>query len=225
MRERARAEQIVNTAVFRNWLTSPSSAKLMIYWDRCRNIADVSPLTVFCATMTKALRAQSGRFLSALWLCGRHHDRADVPSEASLGPRAMLKSLIEQLLRQYIFDMHYLSQSVDYNYLQSGDTEALLWLLECLLLQLPEMLTVFFIVDGVVLFERPQFLDETIKILGRLVHIAVGGRARCSVKLLFTSVPRTDVVIFEEGSTLSVENVPLSELVPSEERLVREMNA
>lgn len=224
-RERARAEQIVNTTYFRDWVTSPSSAKLMIYWDQCRHVANVSSLTVFCATMTKALRARSGQFLAVLWFCGRHHDRTDVQSEASLGPRAMLKSLIDQLLRQHTFDLHSLSRFVNVASLQSGNIDGLLWLLEFLRLQMPETLTLFFIIDGVVLFERPEFLDETSKILARLVRIAEDPRVKSPVKVLFASTPRTDVITFEEeSSTLSVDSIPLAELVPSEERLVREIN-
>lgn len=98
-KERVRAEQIVNATAFRHWITSPSSTKLMVYWDHCRKFANVSFLTAFCATMATALQAQSGRFLSALWFCGRHHDRAEVQSDTVLGLRAMLKSLIDQLLR------------------------------------------------------------------------------------------------------------------------------
>lgn len=158
-RERAQAEQVVNAAAFRHWITVPSSAKLMVHWDQCRQVASVSSLTALCATMAAALKAQSGPFLFALWFCGRHHDRAEVQSDAFLGPRAMLSSLIEQLLRQYMFDMPAVSRCIDVATLQrsDGDLDApgcLLTLLESLLLQLPLAVTLFFVIDGVVLYER-----------------------------------------------------------------------
>lgn len=227
-KERARAEQIVNTTAFRHWITSPSSTKLMVYWDHCRRVANMSSLAIFCATMATALQAQSGRFLSALWFCGRHHDRAEVQSEMVLGPRAILKGLIDQLLRQYAFNMHPVSRCTDFATLQSGGLDASggLTLLENLLLQVPPVLTLFFVIDGVVLFEREQFIDKTILILGRLVSFTEDPRVRCTVKVLLTSAPRADAFAFAaENLTLNVDNTPLAEFVPSEERLARELNA
>lgn len=229
-RERARAEQVVNAAAFRHWITAPSSAELMVHWDQCRQVANVSSLTVLCTTMAAALKVQSGPFLSALWFCGRHHDRAEVQSDAFLGPRAMLKSLIDQLLRQYMFDMPAVSRCIDVTTLQrsDGDLDApggLLALLKSLLLQLPPAVTLFFVIDGVVLYEREQFVNEAIVALGRLSSFTVDARVRCTVKVLWTSAPSADVFAFgDDNSKINVASIPLAELVPSEERLVRELS-
>lgn len=59
-RERARAEQVVNAAAFRHWITAPSSTKLMVHWDQCRQVANVSSLTALCATMAAALKGPVG---------------------------------------------------------------------------------------------------------------------------------------------------------------------
>lgn len=125
--------------------------------------------------------------------------------------------------------MHAVSRCIDVATLQSGGLDApggLLMLLEILLLQVPQALTLFFIIDGIVLFEREQFIDETILILDRLVSFTEDPRVRCTVKVLFTRAPRADAFAFsEENLTLNVDNIPLAELVPSEERLVRELSA
>lgn len=142
----------------------------------------------------------------------------------------MLKSLIDQLLRQYMFDMPAMSRCIDVATLQKsdGDLDAqggLLALLESLLLQLPPAVTLFFVIDGVVLYEREQFIDEAIVALGRLLSFTVDARVRCIVKVLWTSAPSADVFAFgDDNSKINVASIPLAELVPSEERLVRELS-
>lgn len=225
-KQRARAEHVVNDHAFQRWVASTSSAKLLVCWDQCSKVADVSPLTVFCATLATALRAQP-RFLSALWFCGRHHDQSEAPLEAGLGPRGMLRSLIDQLLRQWTFNTSSLCHTVSLSGLQSGDLEEQINLLEWLVLQVPESMTLFFIIDGVVFFERPnEVLEETMRILARLLRLIEDPRVRTTIKVLFTSAPGTDVISFEEEDLiLKVDSMPITESVPSEERLARELNA
>jgi len=123
-RERAQAEQTVNTQRFQSWATSTSSAKLLAHWDFSppETIADVLPLSVFCANMTQVLRAKE-RFVSTLWFCGQHID----PSEAGgrVGGRAMLTCLIDQLLRQHAFDTRSMYSDVDIAALQAHSLDVL----------------------------------------------------------------------------------------------------
>lgn len=225
-KQRARAEHAATTQIFQQWVASTASAKLLVCWDQCSEVADVSPLTVFCAAIATALRAQP-RFLSALWFCGRHHDRSDAHSEASLGPRAMLRSLLDQLLRQWTYDTSSLCHVVNLSGLQSGDVEEQIKLLEWLVLQLPDSMTLFFIIDGIVFFERTsEVLEETMRILARVLRLIEDPRVSSTIKILLTSAPGTDVISFEEeDSILNIDSIPITGSAPSEERLARELNA
>lgn len=119
-RQRAQAEQVINTAVFRRFIAAQSSRKLLIQWDvrPPRTFGGFSPLSVVCAYMAQMLRGggSSGvgqfdgkekRFIPALWFCGRQiqeHPEHHSPSghwEAGV----MLACLILQVLRQHSFDL------------------------------------------------------------------------------------------------------------------------
>lgn len=223
-KERSRAEQIVNTPLFRNWIVSASSAKLLIHWDTRppKTIAEVSPLSVFCMTLTQSLRARN-QFLSVLWFCGQHMDRNG--PDIRVGGRAMVLSLIDQLLRQYQFDTGPLHMDMDSESLQEGDVKVLTGLLTFLVRQLPPAMTVFFIIDGVVLFEREEFEEEASSIFLALIQLVADTTLMVSVKLLFTSTPGTDLVrcaFEEEDLILNVDGLP-TQVVPSEARLIREL--
>jgi hypothetical protein len=139
-RERALTEQIIATELFQNFFVSSCSAKLLVHWDaHPKIIAGVSPLSLFCVTLTQALRGKT-HFVLALFFCGLHTD----PSECGghVGARALLTSLIVQLLTQYEFDTRPLHQEVDFASLQDGGTiEALTKLLLWLLRHLPQSTT------------------------------------------------------------------------------------
>ncbi|KAL8396359.1 hypothetical protein RB596_009845 [Gaeumannomyces avenae] len=224
-RERAQAEQIVNTQPFQRWVVSASSAKLLVHWDPIlpETVAGVSPLSVFCATMTKALRAKD-RFLSATWFCGRHVDPAEAGGH--VGGRAMLASLIDQLLRQHAFDTRPMCSDVDIPALQAGGLDALAQLLGWLVRQLPETVTLFCIIDGVYLFERDELSDEALPAFLSLIHLAGDRSVPATIKVLLTSTPGTHVVrgaFEEEDLILRVSGLPQLGWAPSDERMIREL--
>ncbi|KAK4446838.1 hypothetical protein QBC34DRAFT_410940 [Podospora aff. communis PSN243] len=223
--ERVQAEQIVNTQLFQKWVVSTTSSKLLVQWDfnPPQTIAEVSPLSVFCATMTKALRTKE-RFLSVLWFCGQHID----PYEPSthIGGGAMLSSMIDQLIRQHIFDTRPMYSHVDIAALQAGRQDALIQLLSWLVRQLPEITTLFFIVDGIYLFERDEFRAEALPIFLGLIRLAEDRSVPATIKLLLTSTPGTDIVrgaFEEEDLILNVNGLPQLGWAPSDERMVREL--
>jgi hypothetical protein len=117
-RQRAQAEQVINTALFRNFIGAQSSTKLLIQWDvrPPRTFGGISPLSVVCSSMAQMLRGGSEggqfdgkeqRFIPALWFCGRQiqqhpeHHIPPGPWEAGV----MLACLILQILRQHSFDL------------------------------------------------------------------------------------------------------------------------
>lgn len=223
--QRARAEQIVSSTLFEQWAVSTGSAKLLVEWDNPRvdSIAGISPLTVFCTTMAQALRARP-RFISALWFCGRYFDRSD--AGGCIGERAMLASLIDQILRQHVFQSWDPQNDINFSLLQGAhqSIDELLKLLLWLLRRIPQTLTVFFIIDGVYLFEREEFWTDAQRIFVGILRLVIDVPA--TVKVLFASAPGTTMVrgAFEqEGLILNVDELPKLAWAPSDERMIREM--
>ncbi|OJJ42681.1 hypothetical protein ASPZODRAFT_137067 [Penicilliopsis zonata CBS 506.65] len=240
-RQRAHAEQVVNTQQFQDWIVSPYSAKLLVHWDfqlpEC--IAGISPLSVLCTTLSQALGAQE-RFLSAVFFCGRHVETAreqealdedsdgsrsssSSSSRSSSGGRSLLNSLILQLLDQQAFDTRSLSQQVAMSVVQQGQLDELIHLLVCMVRQVPETTTLFCIVDGVAFFERTEFQDESLRVLSALLALVHDQAVSATVKVLFTSSPGTEIVraAFEpEDLLLDVSGLPGGGEL-GEERLLR----
>ncbi|KAH8810790.1 hypothetical protein F5884DRAFT_875629 [Xylogone sp. PMI_703] len=223
--QRTQAEQIINTALFQSWIMSTSSAKLLVHWDvpLPKTIAGISPLSVFCTSMARALRAKD-RFLSALWFCGRHIDVDE--AGAYVGAGAMLASLIDQLLRQYAFDTQLLHREINIESVQRGQLEELIRLLEWLVRRLPQSLTLFFIVDGIFLFERDEFSSEAFQVFPTLLRLASDPSVSTTIKVLFTSTPGTEIVRIafeEENLILNINGLPRLGWAPNEERMTREL--
>jgi hypothetical protein len=226
-RQKAHVEQIVSSALFQKWIVLTNSAKLLVQWDtdRSDSTAGTSPLTIFCTTMAQVLRARD-RFISVLWFCGHHYDRSDGGN--CVGGYAMLASLVDQILRQHAFYTEGLHHEINFNLLKGGQfLEELLRLLGWLMRQLPRALTVFFILDGVYLFEREDFwLDAQSVFLG-ILRLVNDTSVSATVKVLFTSSPRTTTVrgaFEEEGLILDVDELPKLGWASSDERIIREMD-
>lgn len=224
-KQRARAEQIVSSTLFEQWAVSTTSAKLLVEWDssQVKSIAGITPLTVFCTTMAQALRTRP-RFISALWFCGRHFDRSD--AGGCIGERAMLVSFIDQILRQHVFHPWDPQNEINLHLLQGAhqSIDELLKLLIWLLRRIPQTLTVFFIIDGVYLFERDEFWSDAQRVFLGVLRLVRDVPA--TVKVLFTSAPGTTIVrgaFEEEGLILSVDELPKLGWAPNDERMIREM--
>lgn len=224
-KKQVQAEQIVNTSLFRDWIVSTSSAKLLVKWDEHppQTIAEVSPLSIFCTTMARALHGRQ-RFISIQWFCGRHIN----PAEAGpyIGGHAMLASLIDQLLRQHAFDTRPLHREIKPAGLEAGDLGELKMLLGWLVRQLPQTITLLFIVDGVVLYERDEYWDEAWPVLSYLLSLTAEMSVQAAVKVLFTSVPGPGPMRapFEEDNLiLNVDTLPRMTWAPNEDRLVRDL--
>ncbi|KAL6876224.1 hypothetical protein HDV57DRAFT_156315 [Trichoderma longibrachiatum] len=225
-KQRLQAEQIVNAQLFRNWVVSATSSKLLIHWDNRlpKTLAGISPLSVFCMTMTQALRAKH-QFVSLVWFCGRHADAADWGG--CIGAPAMVASLIDQLLKQHTFDARLLSSAhINIAGLQEGNLDALICLLLYLIRLLPPVVSVFIMIDNAVLYERDGFEEELLQVFPTLIHLSQDRSVPAAIKLLFTSTPGTTTVrsAFEgENLILNVDTIPQMGWAPSEERVMREL--
>ncbi|KAK3983790.1 hypothetical protein QBC44DRAFT_391456 [Cladorrhinum sp. PSN332] len=188
-RQLSQAEQAINTVLFRNWITSASSSRLLVQWNDTRpNSSSISPLSVFCATLISNLRFSppGSNFISATWFCSLHIDPA---IHSHIGGRAMLISIIQQILRQHTFD----TRGLNSVYPQASISE-LLGLLEALVQRLPQTVTLYFITDGAVFYERDEVCDEATQVLVGLIRIVCSGGSQATVKLLLSSMPGTSDV-------------------------------
>ncbi|KAL2837694.1 hypothetical protein BJY01DRAFT_237764 [Aspergillus pseudoustus] len=222
-KERAQAEQIVTKSAFRQWIILPVSAKLLVHWDlsTSKTRSGVSPLSGVCATMSQALAAQP-RFISLLWFAGRQVER--ISAGEDVGENFMLRSLIDQLLRQFDFDMRFFQHSID----PSCPKSDLLILFEWLIRQLPQTETLCCVIDGVAQLEREEYEAESLPVFSKLVQLVNDPSVAAAIKLLLTSTPATTVVraAFEdEGLILNVNAFPRQSLPSNEERLIREVGA
>ncbi|MBE3049087.1 hypothetical protein IMZ48_42620, partial [Candidatus Bathyarchaeota archaeon] len=94
--DRGMAEQVIVTTQFRNWLNKAGSAKLLVHgnFDFAR---EISPFSILCVSITWLFRQWTSRgIISLVFFCRRHTER-------NRGGRAMIRSLICQLLRQFPF--------------------------------------------------------------------------------------------------------------------------
>ncbi|WQF85736.1 hypothetical protein CDEST_10750 [Colletotrichum destructivum] len=222
-RERAHAQQIVGNQLFRAWMMSPHSTKLLIHWDRKppRQVANLSPLSLFCVSMAEMLYGHQ-RFIPLLWLCGRHIS----PGDRFSGGRSMLASLAGQLLRQHEFDVRSVmtAGAVDLSRLQAGDEKETLRLLYFLICHIPESITPVFLIDNVIFYEREEM--EADLALSSLLKLVVDGNLRAAVKVLFTSTPGTRHIrgaFDDDNLILEVDTLPKTVWSPSDERVSREL--
>lgn len=224
-RERAQAEQIISTKQFQDWIASPLSAKLLVHWDSHppRQISHISPLSVFCASFVRILRRKSEQFITVSWFCGRHTDRSET---SSVGGSYMVASLIDQLLQQHSFDTlpsPFEAGLLRMDLLRHRDVSELVKLLQWLVIHLPQTITLMFIIDGVVLYERPEV--AALPVLASLVRLQ-SETLPAAIKVLFTSTPGTHDVrgaFEEEDLILNVEMLARTGWYPSEERVAREL--
>ncbi|CZR49553.1 uncharacterized protein FPRO_15912 [Fusarium proliferatum ET1] len=226
-REIVRTEQIIETKLFQEWIISAFSSKLLVQWDTCppESVAGISSLSVFSLTMTEILRCRD-RFISGLWICGLHTD--DSETGARIGGRAMLTSLIDQLLRQFAFDMRRLQSEINVSNIQHGSLDEVLDLLKWLVCALPSNLTFVVIADGVALYERPNLWRDAFKVFARLLSLCNDSTVAVTMKVLLISTPGTDYIrqAFErEDLILSVDGLPQMAWSTSEERVARALNS
>ncbi|KAK4196074.1 hypothetical protein QBC40DRAFT_268756 [Triangularia verruculosa] len=154
--------------------------------------------------------------------------------------RRMVQSLIGQLLSDHDFGLSYsLVPSADVALIEDGDLEELALLLRWLVQQLPEEVTLVFLIDGIIFYEREEFEGPMLDILGDILGFTATNDISATVKVLVTSPwPTTTVrTAFQEGhpgddtgwpsggrdSILSTEMIQLSQVDTSMDRLNREL--
>lgn len=227
-RQRAQVEQVIQTRHFRDWITSPYSTKLLIHWERSppQNIGNISPLSTFLASLTQMFRQNGTRFIAAAWFCTENLD--PWIENGTHDARAMVLGLIGQILRQHHFQMAaspFETGEINIGALQAGDLATLIAVLGWLVRELPETITLVFLIDSVASYEEDKGMREALAFLLRLVG---DHDLRAAVKVVFASAPGTSIVrkAFEsEDLILNIEVLPQLAWMPSEERMGRELSS
>jgi hypothetical protein len=103
VKSRQCAEAALSTKEFRNWLTKPKSAELLVQRDESNERADgaeISGLSLVSLTLFQGLLSRE-RYLHLAFFCGLHTEGND----DHIGWKAMAKNFIAQILRQHTFDL------------------------------------------------------------------------------------------------------------------------
>ncbi|KAI1815511.1 hypothetical protein GGS20DRAFT_543515 [Poronia punctata] len=265
LQDRVRTEQIVHNQTFQEWIISPTSAKLMIYSNFPGIMMEISALSLFCTKIAKAFRSRE-RYVCLVWFCGSHlgydedldpdwsdsesdldddvdliYDQEDAYSpEIKQGViKRMMRSLIAQLLCDYDFGpMHLLPPGVDPDVIAERHSLAQLrCLFRWLVRLLPEEVTLVHLVDGIVFYEREEFEDPMLDVLGDILELTLSNDVLATTKVLVTSPrPTSTVRVGFEGedirtngarvikdSIISIDSITAAHMDISEERVNRNL--
>ncbi|WQF76560.1 hypothetical protein CDEST_01574 [Colletotrichum destructivum] len=181
--ERGRAQQILGTHQFQKWMASSGSARLLVYGD-FRPPFDISPLSVICTLLTHTFRNLGSNYLALVFFCGQHQIW-----DAHRGGSAIIRSLIEQLLRQCPLGPIRPDPRMFLEDLEQEDLGALCEVFILLFRQLPSHTQVFCFVDGISIYETEQYLDGVDAVIMSLIGVVEQGgyKGWPSLKLLITS--------------------------------------
>lgn len=200
-REKRKADLIVSTRQFHDWMVNNKSSELLVHGEfrRARSASEpVSALSVFCATLTQTFRKAGQQQIALVFFCGSHVERDD----EHRGPKAMVLSFIAQLTKLWSFDTAKLRQGesgpdgqLDVEMIvKDGNLRKLCELFERLVRLLPEQVTLVCIIDGVSHYETDEFERSLLEVLGFLLRLTRSGDMAATVKILVTSPTTTDLV-------------------------------
>ncbi|KAJ4387488.1 hypothetical protein N0V93_008080 [Gnomoniopsis smithogilvyi] len=199
-RERRKADLIVSTSQFHDWMVSSESSELLVHGDfrGPRSFsAGISALSVFCATLTQTLRAQGPQHIVLVFYCGCHVERDD----QHRGATGMMRSFNAQLVRSTIFDAvtqetilpQLDGQSHLEATLQSGRLSHLCQLFRSLVRLLPDQVTLICLIDGISHYETDEFEDGLSSSIDFLLDLVRSENIATCIKLLATSPTMTDL--------------------------------
>lgn len=200
-REKRKADLIVSTKQFRDWMVMNKSSELLVHGEfrRSRSASEpVSALSVFCATLTQTIRKAGQKQIALVFFCGNHAERDD----QHRGPGAMIRSFIAQLIKLWSFDTtkeqyrgsHSFSQLDVEMTVKHGDLAKLAELFRRLVQLLPEQATLVCIIDGISHYETDEFEGKLMEILGFLLDLTRNRDMAATIKILVTSPTTSDLV-------------------------------
>ncbi|KAL8369925.1 hypothetical protein RB595_000331 [Gaeumannomyces hyphopodioides] len=204
LRYRSRAKGIMVTDEFREWATSETSCALLILGDVSRDTTGPSAaLSLFSASMMRRLRGQD-RYVSLVFFCRQHLE----PADPHLGPGAMIRAFVAQLLLQLKQMQHGMEPLIDVlrdapftqrdlelglndqglEWLRRWNTEMLCRLFDWLVRHVvPPHKTLICVGDGIEAYEASQHMEDLRKVVGCLLGLTSTCGDRPTVKFMATS--------------------------------------
>lgn len=202
----SRADWLMQSPAFQNWLTSRSPQCLMVDENNPSTVAErTSALSTFCATLSQALgKSSSATHLE--FFCGLHTKSTD----PLRGPQGIIRTLVSQLLARspanIDWDLSRLAKTrTSVERLERFELDHLLSAFADLIRQLPFGTFLFILIDGVSFYERADILPYTQFLLRKLIELTQEEDVSAVVKVLVT------------GPTVSRR---LGSLVPPQDRLM-----
>ncbi|KAI6261341.1 hypothetical protein MCOR19_002376 [Pyricularia oryzae] len=216
--KQAKTEHIMNTTEFRSWLMSAASSQLLVHGDF--DPRPVSGTTHFCTTLIKHI-AEHPRHLSLNFFCGQHLE----PCNPHSGGRAMIQMFLCQLLNQCDFGPQY-QVNQELELIRASDVKELYRMFESLFRRIDPSLCVFCIIDGVVFYERDEFLQDLGDVIPMIVKLSAEHDTHMPIlKFLIASPTKTSVVrrLFTDDQIFSMTT--MSEYIedPSPMRVERRL--
>lgn len=219
--DKRKGDQIPQRELFRQWMGSLKPSKLLIHGS-FRGSRAISPLSLLTATLTEALRADQVSFVSLVFFCGCHIDQDE---NTTSGGIVLIKVLISQLLQQRAhMNISPSPWELNPDRISEGDLHQLCQLFKILVHHLPREITLFCLIDGMVYYEREEFIDEMQYVLAEILGLVVDPTVQANVKILITSPWRTETThrfFHEDLEILHMEGMPSVQLTPSASRVIR----
>lgn len=221
--EQARAEQLIQSSRFRDWMVEGKSSQLLVHGNY-EGQRYISGLSLFCLSFVQSLLARNPQFIPLIFFCGLH---VDAPIDQHTGGRAIIQNFICQLMCLFDFDTRLLvSEKLDEHLIQQGNVNELCKLFQWLVGQLPQSTVLFCVIDGVEYYERTEFEHDMGFVVEKLLRISDEETTGAGVKILLTSPNRTHYVRqpFPDELVLSMESMPRADIVTSKSRLERQLS-
>lgn len=196
--DQERAEFIMGSPKFRNWLIATSSTELLVHGNSDPML--VSPLSFFCSMLVQNLYRMP-RFRTVVFFCGLHTASNDIYA----GGRGMIKSFLTQLLAQETFNLNFLDPDFVAR-IKKDDANALCKLFGVLARQLSRDVSLFCIIDGVNFYDHGKHLIGMSFVLRSLLDLRSEGNMQTVFKILITSPSTTTQVVqaFDEENIWSL---------------------
>lgn len=189
--DRGRAEEVVDTQEFRNWITNHEKSSLrdsalLIHGDYdLGDYPEISPLSALCVAFVQMLRTRPD-YIGLVFFCGRHLEQRH---DSNPGPSGLMRCLIAQLVRQCpaVFPQMQESETSLEDIRQSQNNLAyLISIFAEMVHQLPVSNTLFILLDGVFLYERSKYRENLLQVINGLLELT-----NTKLKMLVTSPAET----------------------------------
>lgn len=181
------AYALLRSREFNIWLKSGTSRVLLVNGNSTSALTNrTSPISLICATLVQSL-VDVQSVVCVQFFCGLHSSGNDSLS----GPRGLMRSLISQLLLIQNFDLGFISSRSYRDQIHDCELGHLCGLFQTLVHQIPIDTVVFCVIDGISLYERLDWREETCYVVGKVREIAESPALNAIFKLLLTTPGRS----------------------------------